>query len=59
MASQAHGAKATSEYTTPNASAELPMRATVECVARAANREPTSAPNAPAAPNAANRPGPE
>ena len=35
------------------------MSETVEWVTRAATSEPTSAPNAPAAPNAANRPGPE
>ena len=35
------------------------MSDTVECVTRAATSEPTSAPNAPAAPNAANKPGPE
>src|SRR6188472_1034167 len=59
IASQAQGANATSEYTTPNASAAVPISETVECVARAATRDPTRAPNAPAAPKAANRPGPE
>ena len=43
----------------PNASAERPISDTDECVTRAATSEPTSAPNAPAAPNAANKPGPE